>query len=79
MEYTDVNILVQKIIFWGELVIYFLAMFLVVAKIKTSKTILSLLKQIQTTVTILSWTIRHSTFTGHKWQSRLPHKADKKN
>lgn len=54
MEYTDVNILVQKIIFWGELVIYFLAMFLVVAKIKISKTILSLLKQIQTTVTILS-------------------------
>lgn len=70
MEYTDVSILLQKIIFWGKSVIYFLAMFLVMAKIKISETILTLLKQIQTTVTILSWTIWYSTFTDHKWQSR---------
>lgn len=34
MEYTDVNILLQKIIFQGESVVYFLAMFFVMAKIK---------------------------------------------
>lgn len=53
MEYTDVNILLQKIIFQGEPVIYFLAMFFVMANIKFSKTIPSLFKQIQT-VKILS-------------------------
>lgn len=65
MEYTDVNILLQKIIFQGEPVIYFLAMFLIMAKVKISKTILSLLKQIQTTLTILFWAIWYSTFTCH--------------
>lgn len=64
MEYTDVNILLQKIIFQGEPVIYFLAMFFVMANIKFSKTIPSLFKQIQT-VKILSWANWYSTFTGH--------------
>lgn len=34
MEYTNVNILLHKIIFQGESVVYFLAMFFVMAKIK---------------------------------------------
>lgn len=37
MEYTDVNILLQKIIFQAESVVYFLAMLLVMAKIKIRK------------------------------------------
>lgn len=46
MEYADVNILRQKIILQRKALIYFLAMFLVMPKLKISKTVLSLLKQV---------------------------------
>lgn len=46
MEYADGNILLQKIILQREAFMYFSAMLLVMPKLKISKTILSLLKQI---------------------------------
>lgn len=46
MGYADVNILLQKIILQREAFAYFLAMFLVMPKLKISKTVKSLLKQI---------------------------------